>query len=72
MSERAASAQTDRRWREPFEESADTEEILTMLADVLLETAIRPFHVNVPGTNFKGERHNDTNCRRSTKHRKGY
>ena len=43
-----------------------------MLADVLLETAIRPFHVNVPGTNFKGERHNDTNCRRSTKHRKGY
>jgi len=36
------------------------------------ETAIRPFYVNVPGINLKGERHNDTNCRHSTKHRTGY
>ena len=34
---------------------------MTMLADVVQETAIRPFHVNVQKSTSKGERHNDTN-----------
>jgi hypothetical protein len=42
-----------------------------MLADVVKETAIRPFHVNVPEINFKGERHHDPNYCNSTKHRAG-
>jgi hypothetical protein len=36
------------------------------------ETAIPPFHVNVLGINLKGERHNDSNYRHSTKRGTGY
>jgi len=36
------------------------------------QTAIRPFHVNVPGINFERSKDDDTNCHYSTKHRTGY
>jgi hypothetical protein len=43
-----------RGWVGPLEELGATEQIMTKLA--VQETAILPFHVNVPGINSKGER----------------